>query len=67
MASALIFIAFGSYLIFRGATADCLIDESEGLTNSERKKKAKATAFTRFIVICAGVASLGWGIQYLLH
>jgi hypothetical protein len=67
MASALIFIAFGSYLIFRGATADSLIDESEGLTDSEQKEKAKATPFTRFIVICAGVASLGWGIHYLLH
>ena len=33
----------------------------------KQKEKAKATPFTRFIVICAGVASLGWGIHYLLH
>jgi hypothetical protein len=67
MASALIFIAFGLYLVLRGATADYLIDESDGLADSERKEKSKATPFTRLIVIAAGIASLSWGIHHLLH
>lgn len=67
MITALFFIAIGLYLIFQGFTADYLIDESEGLASEEWKERAKATPFTRFVVICAGIASLCWGIHHLLH
>jgi len=67
MTTALFFIAIGLYLIFHGLTADYLIDESEGVASEEWKERAKATPFTRFIVICAGIASSGWGIHHLLH
>jgi hypothetical protein len=67
MTTALFFIAIGLYLIFHGLISDYLIDESEGLASEEQKERAKATPFTRLIVICAGIASSGWGIHHLLH
>ena len=67
MTTALIFVVTGLYLIFHGLTADYLIDESEGVASSEEKERAKATPLTRFVVICAGIASSGWGIHHLLH
>ena len=67
MTTALFFIAIGVYLIFQGLTSDYLIDESEGLASAEEKEKAKATPLTRFIVICAGIASLSWDAHHFLH
>ena len=67
MTTALIFVCVGLYLIFGGLTAEYLIDESEGLASPEEKEKAKATPFKRFVVVCAGIASSGWGIYHLFH
>jgi hypothetical protein len=62
MVNSLIFGGVGLYLIFRGLTADYLIDESEGSATEEEKANSHATPLKRAVVVLAGLFSIAWSI-----
>jgi len=62
----LLFSVLGVYLIIRGATADHLADESEGLADKDRND-TKATPLRRLVVVAAGLAASIYGIVHALR
>ena len=57
-------IGFGLYLIYKGLTAEYLIDESEGNATEEEKERWKATPITRTLVVSVGSISILYGLYH---